>query len=341
MQRRLKFERIQVLRFVAVAAVVAYHAQLTLMSYITGQVPYSVLEYGQYGVDLFFVISGFIIVYIGSTRETTAATFACRRVRRIVPMYWIATIGVFVLSYLPGIARSGAPEPARLVQSLLFLSWLNGPETYPVLNVGWTLEYEMLFYVVATLAMVLAKTWRTKRVWAIAGLVLLVLVLSGHGSAFFLQNPIIIEFVFGMVIAAYMFDRQLFPWLLLAAILVTATLPMSGPALRVWLFGIPSALLVAGAIGADIRKTYRGQALAALGNASYSIYLTHVIVISLVCKILMKTWSAIPPGIAVPLISIVAISVGYAAYRLIETRLIAFLGRNDTRRLPLVGADRA
>lgn len=320
------FARIQVLRFVAAAAVVAYHAQLTAVTYFGGTAPFPFLEYGAYGVDLFFVISGFIIVFIASTRETRAATFISRRIERIVPLYWLMTLLTFALTHIPGLARNEVSDPLHLLQSLLFLSWLNGPESYPVLNVGWTLEFEMLFYAIAAAAM----AW-TRRPWAVTAFVMLALVLTGRGTAFFLQNPMIIEFVFGMTIAAFLYDRRLFPWLLGATLLVLATLPTTQPAWRVWVIGLPSTALVAGAVYTDLRKAYRGRILPELGDASYSIYLAHIIAISFACKVAVRIAPGIPLVIIIPLITVFATAVGYLSYRLVERRLIA-LGRRRRQR---------
>lgn len=331
MQEKQTFLRIQILRFVAAAAVVFYHAQLTVMSYFKDVSFNVVYEMGVYGVDLFFVISGFIIVYIGSTRETSAPIFAKRRIKRIVPFYWIMTFATFFLTHIPGLARNEVSSPLHLLQSLFFMSWVNGPETYPVLNVGWTLEFEMFFYVIAALAMATAS-----RRWLVAGLFMLGLVLVGHGTSFFLLNPIMIEFVFGMTVGAFLFDRRNFAWLLAATSFVLVTLPVTGAAWRVWAIGLPAAGLIALAIALDLRKVYRGKILPELGNASYSIYLTHVIAISFACKIAAIVTPHIAASVLTPLISIFAIVIGYAAYRIIEKPLTRFLARK--RPLPVIVA---
>ena len=318
MQSTPRFHRIQALRFFAAAAVVVYHTQLTLSSYFPGQRRFLILEFGANGVDLFFVISGFIIFYIGSTRETVASVFIVRRIERIVPMYWMMTAVVFALSYVPGVARGTAPSSLHFLQSVLFMSWANGPAAYPVLNVGWTLEYEMLFYAITAITMALAK-----RPWAVGAIIILALVSTGHGTSFFLQNPIIIEFVFGMTIASFLYQRRLFPWLLAGTLLVLVTLPMAGPAWRVWTFGLGSAGVVSLAIFMDLRKNYRGSILAELGNASYSIYLIHVIVISFAAKLMAKVAPTMSVFVVIPLVSMFAIICGYAVYRFIEKRLIA------------------
>ncbi len=316
-QQKPIFLRIQVLRLIAAVSVVGYHAQITAISYFGGPFPYPILEYGSYGVDLFFVISGFIIVFIGSTGEKRASVFAMRRIVRVVPLYWLMTALTFALTHIPGLARNEVSGPHHLLQSTLFLSWLNGPDTYPVLNVGWTLEYEMFFYIIAALAMAF-----TPRPWLTASFAMGLLVVTGHGTTFFLQNPIILEFVLGMTIGAYLYDRRSFPWMVGGVLVVLVTLPVDGAAWRVWVFGLPSTALVAAAIYADLRKTYTRKVLPELGNASFSIYLAHVIAISFACKLGLIVVPNVSAAIAIPIISIFAIAMGYILYLLIEKRLI-------------------
>lgn len=320
MHKRQMFQRIQILRFIAAFAVVAYHAQITIVSYFAGAKPYPLIENGAYGVDLFFVISGFIIVFISSTKESSAAVFAQRRAERIVPLYWLVTFGVFLLSYVPGLARGHLPSLTQLIKSLFFITWIDGPESYPVLNVGWTLEYEMFFYLLAGLSLAV-----TPRPWAATGFVMLALVGTGRGTTFFLQNPIIIEFVFGMIIAAFMYDRRLFYWLLPAAVVVLVSLPLTPATLRVWTFGVPSFFLVAGAVWLDLRKPYTGVVLPKLGDASYSIYLVHVLVISLACKIAVIIMPDLEPAVAIPVVALVATGAGVVVHQLVERNLMRVL----------------
>lgn len=231
---------------------------------------------------------------------------------------------MFVLTHIPGLARSEVSGIDHLIQSMLFLSWINGPGTYPVLNVGWTLEIEMFFYIVISAAMVFIY-WR----WMIAAFVILSLVLTGREPASFFQQPIMIEFVFGMIIGTFIYDRRSFPWLLAGTMPVLLTLPVDGAAWRVWVFGLPSAALVAVAIFADLRKVHAGRILSELGNASYSIYLVHVIAISFVCKIALVFTPRLPTTVIVPAASVFAIAIGYIAYLLIEKKLLRlFKGRH-------------
>src|SRR5947209_13034622 len=154
---------IQILRFVAALAVVAFHALgLAPKGF---EVPESAvstaLSYGGHGVDLFFVISGFIIFYSSRSAILSPADFLRRRVERIVPLYFLV-IFIFPLLALalPAVfATPGWYTPRHIAKSLAFISFTDGAP--PVIAVGWSLEYEMYFYLAVALLMALTReVWR-------------------------------------------------------------------------------------------------------------------------------------------------------------------------------------
>ena len=104
--------------------------------------------FGGAGVDIFFVISGFIMVYTTMDREITPWSFMADRIARIVPAYWAATLGVFFLALVaPSLLQTSHMQWGELFKSLVFVPFrkANGL-VQPVLFVGWTLNYEMFFY---------------------------------------------------------------------------------------------------------------------------------------------------------------------------------------------------
>src|SRR3978361_1073026 len=154
---------IQILRFVAALAVIAFHA---LGAPPKGfEVPESAIafvrSYGGRGVDLFFVISGFVIFYATHSSKLTPAEFLRRRVERVVPLYFFVIFTVTMLAItLP--ATFGTPDwytPRHILKSLAFVSFTDGE--VPVVYVGWSLEYEMYFYLATRLLMALTRNvWR-------------------------------------------------------------------------------------------------------------------------------------------------------------------------------------
>src|SRR4051794_32459744 len=201
---------IQVLRFVAAAAVVAFHVLgVAPDGYKVPENAVSyVLSYGGRGVDLFFVISGFIIFYATQLNENngagvTPAEFLRRRVARIVPLYFLVIAAVTTLAItLP--ATFGAPDwstPRHILKSLAFIAFTDGD--MPVVYVGWSLEYEMYFYLAAALLMAL-----TRDVWGNLVVMFSALALVGRipgvegalGHYAFFVDPMILEFVLGVVV---------------------------------------------------------------------------------------------------------------------------------------------
>src|SRR4051794_10808678 len=154
---------IQILRFLAAAAVVAFHAMGVAPDgfKVAESAIAFLLSHGGHGVDLFFVISGFIIFYATHSANLTPAEFLRRRVERIVPLYFFVIAAVTTLALaLP--ATFGTPDwftLRHILKSLAFVAFTDGE--MPVVYVGRSLEYEMYFYLVVALLMALTRdVWR-------------------------------------------------------------------------------------------------------------------------------------------------------------------------------------
>jgi exopolysaccharide production protein ExoZ len=242
------------------------------------------------GVDIFFVISGFVIVHASANLFAApggSRIFLKRRLIRIVPLYWVMTTLVLLMLLLHRSAvRSDIGGPAYVLASYAFFPWPR-PDGFaePPLSVGWTLNYEMFFYLVVTPFLLLP------RLWAVLGTaaVLSLLVAAGQIYGFnpvalrFWADPIILEFVAGMFLALAVAHRLALPgWLRLALVLVAGLslhlLVDSPPAWRAVAFGLPSLLLVTAAVTGrqpEQRATPAMRILVRLGGASYALYLCH------------------------------------------------------------------
>jgi peptidoglycan/LPS O-acetylase OafA/YrhL len=278
---------IQMLRAVAALGVVALHighegaTRLGLCNPLPG------FSLGAAGVDLFFVISGFIMVYASDAlfaRAGAPAYFFTRRLARIVPLYWAATAAAVVCFVL--FRYAGALEQLTwqmLAASLAFLPWPRADGLMlPVHLLGWTLDYEMFFYLVFALALTLT---RRNAVFAVTAL-FLALAVAGRVFALpqpfaFWCDPVILEFCFGMLIALAWREGARLPrgaaaLLVIAGFAAFALGTMTGGWPRLVLWGVPAAAIVAGAVLAGPRE---GGAITRvfvfLGDASYSIYLVH------------------------------------------------------------------
>jgi exopolysaccharide production protein ExoZ len=320
---------IQYLRALAALLVVFAHAHDQLRVAL----PYNP-KLGHIGVDIFFVISGFIMVVISERREPTALGFLFDRIRRIVPNYWFYTTVVAILAIAaPKLFRDTSFDLSHFVQSLLFIvhERPGDPDaTSPLLRLGWTLNYEMFFYAIFAISIALSFRLRIAlTAGAICGLVILGKVLDGGAVWHFYTGTIMLEFVAGMLIGAFFVTRGAPParlgplfWIATLAALLWAEMVMWDQATRGIVYGIPAAIVVFLAL--SIRATGQGlvgRTLKNLGDASYTIYLFHLFPLAA----LRIAWNmaGLPKTLAanfafVALALIVVSITGLIAYRLIE-----------------------
>jgi peptidoglycan/LPS O-acetylase OafA/YrhL len=331
---------IQLLRVVAATAVVVSHVQWDLTKHLSlpAALP-ALLGLGNAGVDLFFVISGFVMVYSSESlfgRAGACRKFLARRVARVVPLYWLVTTVMLAYVLLRGLVPSDVS--LRLVlTSYLFVPYLRpSGEMGPLYGVGWTLNYEMFFYGLFALALI------ARRVFAVAGLAVLfaalslIQTLSGglHLPLGFWFNPLILEFVFGMLLAlVYGFGFRLPP--LSAAVLLFAAfagfaIPFAPwlPELPRWIsWGIPSAFAVAALSLSS--SPLRLAGIAGLGDASYALYLIHPMVIA-VARLAAQHGHIEPvkaPWLYLAGIVIACLALSLAVYRGIERSMTAYCRR--------------
>jgi exopolysaccharide production protein ExoZ len=309
---------IQILRLLAAVAVVAFHAWGVAPDGF--KIPDSaiafVLAQGGHGVDLFFVISGFIIFYATHRATLTPAEFLRRRVERIAPLYFLMTFAVVVLAAtLPDIfGTEGWYTPRHILKSLAFIAFTDGE--MPVVYLGWSLEYEMYFYIAVALLMAL-----TRDAWRNIVMIFSALAIFGQlpgvnaalGSYAFFVDPMILEFVLG-TIAASIFVNGRVGWpIALAAACAIAAVLAADPTSRVIIFGLPSTCLVAAAAVVSRKRIDPSsieRALARLGDASYSIYLVQVQTVSLASASIASLVPVIPPLLLVIVTSGIVVALG-------------------------------
>ncbi|MGL4637414.1 MAG: acyltransferase family protein [Beijerinckiaceae bacterium] len=285
---------IQILRAVAALAIVVHHAlhDADLLARKAGSsfawqnvFPLSA------GVDLFFVISGFVMVYATQSAFGSAHSilpFLKRRAARIVPIYWVATL-LFLIVTFSGIAAASRAVPAwgEIAASFFFIPYMR-PDALiqPVFGLGWTLNYEVFFYIIFALFLPLQRPQAVACVVA----TLMALVVIGHfvppsqTIPHFWTRPIILEFGYG-VILGHMALEGIRPTRKLALVLVMSAIGLlaAGQYLpqplqeRSFAFGLPAALLVLAALGLDdaVRDNPLSNSLSRFGDASYALYLLH------------------------------------------------------------------
>ncbi len=277
--------QLQYLRAVAALMVVYFHSVLQLEK-VNPAVNATPFVYGETGVDIFFVLSGFVMWLTTSGRKTTPVDFARKRIRRIVPLYWLATLfSAIVALVAPSILKSTVFDLPHLLASLLFLPWANPADpttTTPVVVPGWTLNYEMFFYFVFALLLPTREAYRLPAMFAtFLAIIALCHILPATTATAFYGEPIILEFVAGAVLGWLYLQKALLPqrwaWVLLAVgfafLLINEYLVR--PEGRFYAWGIPAIFIVYSAISIDFSKLPVIGWLNYLGDASYEIYITH------------------------------------------------------------------
>ena len=331
---------LHVLRVIAALGVVYFHTTSVAGLKLDWDV-------GSRGVDVFFVISGFIIAYIGTSKPEQ---FFRRRLIRVVPFYWAATLVVFaVVAVAPAVFRSTTASVPHLLASLLFIPHEAATgEMHPTLTLGWSLNFEMLFYVAFALALRISPRWSPAL--CVGGLVAYVaavhaLELRGPIVEFY-GRPIVLEFCYGIGVF-YLFrwcsarrDRlvQLAPlkWILLA-ILIGSLVALNvleeyyrEAVPRYLAAGIPAFFIVASALVLErvYGVTSNNRAIFLLGESSYIIYLIHPYIVFTVLRVVVKDAGALSsPVLALLIVGFLALTsaLAVAIHVMFEKPVMAYL----------------
>lgn len=278
----MRYQNIELLRFIAALAVVYFHAVGTLRSVAFPEIgPNPLTELGAAGVDIFFVISGFVIFLSLTRKNRTPIEFARDRLIRLVPAYWILTVSHIVILASVAILR-GTEVPfdfSWTIQSLFFVSQPLGNNP-PLISQGWSLEIEMLFYLLVAVGLII-KNPIANIVFPAVALVSLV----GFG----LLPDLALEFIFGGLLG-YLYTRIKFPAPIaigagvLGIVLFVAPVGLGALDAPRWVtWGIPSMLVVFSAINLP---QLNWKILPTLGAASYPVYLLHMMVINIVSPVI-------------------------------------------------------
>lgn len=344
--------RIDVLQFVRAfaASVVLFYHSVEAVSRLNSSPAFSDFIYdfawlGNFGVDLFFVISGFIMIYVHHddfAQPGANLRFLANRLRRIVPSYWLLTsVGVLVLWLMPGISHNGRTlDLAWIVSSYLFLPWTSESGVpVPVLGLGWTLNFEMYFYLIFSVALLFPRRVGLSLLSAVFALSILA------GSVFEVPGPLfrqltswlLAEFLGGVFVGlafrqGWQLSRQIGILLLVLAVVGVAaslgfrqdqTLPVY---LRFVFFGLPAVMIISTLALVPAFRSIRIPGFALLlGNASYALYLTHVFCVPIVPMLVSRLSIPLPAAIAVALSMLLSVVVAVLFYGLFERPCQAWL----------------
>ncbi len=307
-----KIDSIQVLRFFAAFSVMMVHLP--------------VFGFGIWGVDIFFVISGFIMMYVTENNEKF---FLLKRIFRIVPLYWILTLGVFALAiFVPDVLNNTTANIVHLIKSLFFIPFdKNGTGHFPILFLGWTLNLEVIFYFLFSLSLVFFKE---NRMIACSIFIIIFLVFNKIFSEknFIFEtyaNDIFIEFIFGMIlftiwkkyknkISTNLSNHFICLAILLVSIFILNYYNFS----RSVSYGLPSLILTVYFLF-FLNHLKFPKILVSLGDASYCIYLLHPYVIQFFYKILeINEYDIIIELVFTLIIFVIVFIVSLLIYKFIE-----------------------
>jgi exopolysaccharide production protein ExoZ len=318
-----RLDGIQYLRAAAALGVVVFHAAERTGAHFA---------IGAAGVDVFFVISGFIMWVIASDRAPSPSAFLRDRIERIAPLYWIAT-AVMVAGALAGLFPNLRLTPQYVLSSLLFIP-ARSPSTgdiWPVLVQGWTLNYEMFFYKLFAVTLFLPA----RRRFAVLAALFLALVSAGwllDPATPLLKtwtDPLLLEFLLGMAIGKAWLKGAVPPLmaglgLMVAAAAGFAFVGATYIGFTPFMLGPLSAALLLGVLALEKRAVVpRLPLVSYLGDASYSIYLWHAMAISVVAKVGLML--ALPASITFTAAILLGVAFGAAAHETLEKPIAAFM----------------
>lgn len=343
-----KIESIQILRGLAALSVVLFHYRYYLVPDGSSvAVPNILFGWGAIGVDLFFVISGFIMVYItnGKTGGMRASLeFIVNRLIRILPTYYIVLLFVF----LTGGAMSIFHYPEKtntLISALTFHPYTNSPAPLYIndegmFNVRWTLNYELYFYLAFSLCLLVRHRLLALVCWF--SFPAIIAFLTGQNVTFstagyefnssllrFFTNPIIIEFGFGML-TGYLYthlkgrNENLFFFLAILTLASTIYLVVIGrlPAYNLSTSFVFSLLVLFFALSNNMIVKVMPSPVIVLGNISFSWYLLHSPLASFISDKVEKAHpNAMHSTIGFIILIIASILVAYLSHKYIEIKL--------------------
>jgi exopolysaccharide production protein ExoZ len=326
---------LQIMRAVAAMMVAAHHAMEAAGAHAAEPMsPDWLITAGAAGVDIFFVISGFIMMVVAFPPGGPADrpwSFLRKRIARIYPLYWATALAV-VLIWAMGVVTI-VPNPGISVENLV-RSLLLAPTGDLLIPISWTLVHEMNFYLLFAIMLFFGN--RAISLIGVAALIVLQIALAplapDAAFALFLGRPIALEFAFGMALGYVHLRRTLKPmhWAIPAtafALLLLAPLALPHESTggldaldRVWAWGLPAVLIVAASVTWRIGADVCSKAGLLMGDASYAIYLLHPYVVWLYVKGLayFDPFAQAPQLLPVVVVTILSGAAGVVAHLLVE-----------------------
>jgi exopolysaccharide production protein ExoZ len=298
---------IQYLRALAALAVVLFHAAERSNSHF---------QIGAAGIDVFFVISGFIMWTISERRPVTPVRFLFDRLQRIAPSYWIVT-AIMIAGAVAGLFPNMKLTAGHVLGSL---------------------NYEMFFYAIFAAALLLSRRLRFASIAVVFVAFVIAGVIFNPQSPLLLvyTRPIILEFVAGIILARMWLSGKIPGPRLGLALIVASLLGFAAiQILRLDFNELTCGPLAVALVLGTVSLEHSGKLpdiplLTYLGNSSYSIYLWHTLAISAVLKLMART--EIPSDVSMFISLVSGVLLGICAYELIEKPLRSLLKSRSWQR---------
>jgi exopolysaccharide production protein ExoZ len=346
------YHGLQFLRFLCAFAVVLLHAAEAVKLRTGANVQFGGVA-SRFGIEIFFVVSGFVMVMVtpGATtsmadRVHAAWQFMRRRLIRVAPMYWIySALKVVLVMAVPALALRASIDWGHVASSFVFVPAMSPwGLIQPILPVGWTLNFEFLFYLIFAVSIVLT---RHRVLLASAGLIALYLVGAAQTAPdsilHFYGRTLLLDFALGMGLARFTQKQvalpQWFSWVVLSTALVACVLDLrsNAPWFDEYGYGLASALILWSTISLEAAYLHKLKPLDLLGNASYSIYLSHSFFTPGAVVVLTKLSVHNPMLLALGATAIPCV-LGCVAYKLAEAPITSFLRNRFDGRTPAASA---
>ena len=347
-----KINNIQSLRGIAVLFVVFLHLFIVENKYsgFDTLLP-DVFQFGNFGVDLFFVISGFVMVTVTQGKFQNvkqSLRFLYHRLTRIYPLYWVYTfIALAVFLIKPAWINSSQGNQVNILESFLLLP----SNLLPLVQVGWTLIHEVYFYFVYFLIFLLLPEYLL--VYAIGGWGVIVVMANMFVTTWnpyfnLIFHPLTIEFLSGCLLAVLYykwegsrFNKQTLIGMAIATLILALTVyefyrtstgqvaPLGW--MRVMLYGLPAWIITYCLLYAERTGFVLHPYMAQVGDASYSIYLSHLFTINVVGRV----WALISvdgyfDNILFIVVTLgIVLFVGFLSYWWVEKNLLKFSRKID------------
>lgn len=331
---------LQILRAIAAFGVIVRHTLEMSNGSEAGRFsPDWVTTSGAAGVDLFFVISGFIMVYVSfppGQSPDSPKRFIIKRATRIFPLYWICSAVIAAICAV-GFLKNMPIDYYTVVNSIFILP---GEK---LVFVAWTLSYELYFYIVFAICLNFRKILPTSisTIFLMFGGILIGREMQDSTFSDFISSPLALEFCFGIALALlfsaarkWKVPSALGPlgFLIIIVSPIFVPHPDASPALRVIVWGLPATLIVAAFLEIERPQSKAGGAAVLLGDSSYALYLTHVFVMMAYGWVIKSTFvGGMSQAVFAPAIVFLCLVIGVLTYLYVERPALDFV-RRATRR---------